>query len=262
MREFVSNLPDGLYTQVTGTESFSAGYRQLICFARVVLRDSKVIIMDEVLIDKTTIIIVLKANSARLLPRSIRRPTLSSNPSCTLTSRTKRSWVRLSSFTDIPDEISCCVLTNSVRTAITHRLNALGSFNKVLVLGSTPAGSGQILEVGDPSKLSKDITSHLSSFIDATGPTEAAVLRAQIEALSNPNAVPRTNPMVTARKEPDQESSEVSPTVSLKLNPSASKSREELSSVDSQASQSFADSRSASDADETTSIISEHYDDI
>jgi len=138
----------------------------------------------------------------------------------------------------------------------------LGSFNKVLVLGSTPAGSGQILEVGDPSKLSKDITSHLSSFIDATGPTEAAVLRAQIEALSNPNAVPRTNPMVTARKEPDQESSEVSPTVSLKLNPSASKSREELSSVDSQASQSLSDSRSASDADETTSIISEHYDDI
>ena len=48
MREFVSNLPDGLYTQVTGTESFSAGYRQLICFARVMLRDSKVIIMDEV----------------------------------------------------------------------------------------------------------------------------------------------------------------------------------------------------------------------
>jgi len=54
MREFVSSLPDGLYTQVTGTESFSAGYRQLICLARVVLRDSKVIVMDEVLMRKST----------------------------------------------------------------------------------------------------------------------------------------------------------------------------------------------------------------
>jgi len=143
-------------------------------------------------------------------------------------------------------------------------LNALGYFTKVLVLGSTPAGSGQILEVGDPSKLSKDITSHLSSFIDATGPTEAAVLRAQIEALSNPNSALRTNPVVAAKKEPDQESIEVrySQTESLRSNPSASNSGEEMSSVDSQAANSLSDSRSTSGPDESGSIISEHYDDI
>jgi len=138
-------------------------------------------------------------------------------------------------------------------------LNALGSFNKVLVLGATPAGSGQILEVGDPSKLSKDLTSHLSSFIDATGLTEAAVLRAQIEALSNPNAAPRTNPLLTARMKPVEETSEVSQTGS---NPSASNSGEELSSVDSQASQSLSNSCSESSPDDTLSITSEHYDDI
>jgi len=144
-------------------------------------------------------------------------------------------------------------------------LNALGYFDKVLVLGSTPAGSGQILEVGNPSKLSKDQTSHLSSFIDATGPTEAAVLRAQIEALSNQTAAPRANPVVAARKEPEQESSEVkySQGGSRKSNPSVSHSGEELSSVDSQASQSSSsDSRSAPVHDESVSITSEHYDDI
>jgi len=133
-------------------------------------------------------------------------------------------------------------------------LNALGYFNKVLVLGSTPTGSGQILEVGDPSKLSADLTSHLSSFIDATGPTDAAVLRAQIEALSNPSVV--------ARKEPQEESSEVRyfQTVSPRSNPS--NSGEELSSVDSQGSQSSSDSGSASGPDESFTITSEHYYDI
>jgi len=61
-------------------------------------------------------------------------------------------------------------------------------FDRVLVLGSTPAGSGQILEIGDPRKLSKDLTSHLSSFIDAAGTSEAASLRAQIDALGPPAA--------------------------------------------------------------------------
>jgi len=49
MREFVSGLPDGLYTHVkVGSESFSAGYRQLLCIARIMLRDSKIVVMDEV----------------------------------------------------------------------------------------------------------------------------------------------------------------------------------------------------------------------
>jgi len=51
MKDYVSQLPNKLSTVVKGPESVSAGYRQLLCIARVLLRKSKLVIMDEVLIN-------------------------------------------------------------------------------------------------------------------------------------------------------------------------------------------------------------------
>ncbi|KII85750.1 hypothetical protein PLICRDRAFT_144304 [Plicaturopsis crispa FD-325 SS-3] len=139
LKGYVESLPEGLDAPVReGGSSLSSGQRQLLCFARALLRKSKILVLDEG-----------KCNNVfRFSPTSA---------------------VDLDTDKAIQDIIRGPQFADVTMFTIAHRLNTIIESDRVLVLDAGKASRSSIAELDTPQKLIDDPASMFHSLAAEAG---------------------------------------------------------------------------------------------
>ncbi|KAJ7505071.1 P-loop containing nucleoside triphosphate hydrolase protein [Mycena galericulata] len=141
MYDAVSALDDKLDHLVVDEESFSKGQRQLLCLARALLRNKKIIVLDE-------------STSRHVISSPIEEPVL--------------TWFLNGSMDHITDDKIRHVVDSKMKgltvIAIAHRISTIVNYDKILVLDS-----GSIAEFDEPTVLLSNPESRFSRLAATQG---------------------------------------------------------------------------------------------
>nr|CAD7259451.1 unnamed protein product [Timema shepardi] len=149
LKEAINELPAGLNHKVSeGGSNFSVGQRQLVCLARAIIRDNRILVMDEA--------------TANVDPGCSHCPAITVRRTDALIQKTVRR-----KFAD------CTVLT------IAHRLLTVMDSDRTLVMDA-----GNVVELDHPYLLMENRNGFLYNMVQETGKSMAETLYKMAESVS------------------------------------------------------------------------------
>jgi len=152
LKDVVKDLPNGLNSKMSdGGSNFSVGQRQLVCLARAILQNNRILVLDEVTanVDHRYYNIIIKN-----IPLIFFLILLLFYRTDALIQNTIKDKFRM-----------CTVLT------IAHRLNTVMDADKILVIDA-----GTIVEFNHPYTLLENKHGYLYKMVEQTGTINAKLL--------------------------------------------------------------------------------------